>query len=182
MIVGCGEHRLTRLASDVELFELYSDQDRVEQAKKWLKGPLRVAPIFLELPERIAALGVVYVIALMVNALIQRDVRRQLAKAGTTMPGNKGWTAKPTTQVLFRLFDGIRTMRDPRSGKTMILNVNTEQVRVFDLLGVRLKNLDNVIVATPREPVSGERAWKPKPRGHWQAPPRKRGRKKSKDG
>lgn len=181
VIVGCGEHRLTKDLSDEEFFESYKDQDKVEKTMKWLKGPLRVAPIFLELPERIAGLGVVYVISLMVNALIQREIRLRLAELGEKMPGNRRWTDKPTTQVLFRLFGGIATVRNPHTDYVAVVNVNTQQLRVLGILGVDLKSFGRVVVAEPREPRPGERAWKPVPRAHKQAPPRKHGRKKSRD-
>jgi len=183
VIVGCGEHELTGEIEDAELFELYHDQDKVEKAMKWLKGPLRVAPIFLELPERIAGLGVLYVLALQVNALIQREIRRRLRALDTDMPGNRGWTQRPTTQVLFRLFEGIRTLHDPESKLTVPLGTNTEQVRVLGLMGIRLEDLGRglgeVVVSKPRVPRRGERAARPVSREERSANPTKQG---SRDG
>lgn len=181
VIVGCDEHHLTREAAPRELFEFYSDQDKVEKVMHWLKGPLRVAPIFLELEERIAAMGLVYVVALMANALIQREARRRLEAAETTMPGNKGFTAAPTTQVVFRLFEGIQVLHDPRSGRRVVCNLNTEQVRVWGLLGIDLAALPGVQLQEPSQPRPGQRAWKPQKRERAYAPPRKRGRRKSKE-
>jgi len=155
-----------RAASDAEVLEAYDDQHTVEGCMRWAKGPLAVAPIFLKTPLRIAALSAVYVLALMVYALIQREVRRRLAAEGTTMPGNRGqgWTAKPTTEVVFRLFEGIDTIRGvlPEGG-VVVTNTNTEQIRLLRLLGHAIFDAEGVVMAEPRQPRPGERAWKPVP-------------------
>jgi len=156
-----------RAASDAEVLQAYEEQHTVEGCMRWAKGPLAVAPIFLKTPLRIAALSAVYVLALMVYALIQREVRRRLAAEGTTMPGNRGqgWTAKPTTEVVFRLFEGIDTLRGVLpDGAVVVTNTNTEQIRLLRLLGHALLETPGVVFAEPRVPRPGERAWKPVPR------------------
>jgi transposase len=56
----------------------YKEQSQVERRIHHLKGPLAVAPMFLEKPERIAGLLCILVWALMVLALLERQVRRNL--------------------------------------------------------------------------------------------------------
>jgi transposase len=56
----------------------YKEQSQVERRFRHLKGPLAVAPMFLKNPERIAGLMCVLVWALMVLALMERQVRREL--------------------------------------------------------------------------------------------------------
>jgi transposase len=56
----------------------YKEQSQVERRIHHLKGPLAVAPMFLKSPERIAGLLCVLVWALMVLALMERQVRRGL--------------------------------------------------------------------------------------------------------
>jgi transposase len=56
----------------------YKEQSQVERRIHHLKGPLAVAPMFLEKPERIAGLLCILVWALMVLALMERQVRRSL--------------------------------------------------------------------------------------------------------
>jgi transposase len=56
----------------------YEEQSQVERRIHHLKGPLAVAPMFLKNPERIAGLLCVLVWALMVMALMEREVRRSL--------------------------------------------------------------------------------------------------------
>ena len=61
-----------------EVLRAYKGQSRVERRFHHLKGPLAVAPMFLTNPDRIAGLLCVLVWALMVLALMERRVRREL--------------------------------------------------------------------------------------------------------
>jgi len=56
----------------------YKEQSKVERRIHHLKGPLAVAPMFLKNPQRIAGLLCVLVWALMILALMERQVRRRL--------------------------------------------------------------------------------------------------------
>jgi transposase len=56
----------------------YKEQSHVERRIGNLKGPLAVAPMFLEKPARMAGLLYILVWALMVMALMERAVRRNL--------------------------------------------------------------------------------------------------------
>jgi transposase len=56
----------------------YKEQIQVERRIHHLKGPLAVAPMFLKNPERIAGLMCILIWALMVLALMERQVRRSL--------------------------------------------------------------------------------------------------------
>jgi transposase len=61
-----------------QVLRKYKEQNQVERRMHHLKGPLAVAPMFLEKPERIAGLLCILVWALMVLALLERQVRRNL--------------------------------------------------------------------------------------------------------
>lgn len=56
----------------------YKQQSHVERRFHHLKGPLAVAPMFLKNPQRIAGLLCILVWALLVLALMERQVRRSL--------------------------------------------------------------------------------------------------------
>jgi len=159
-----------REEADRKTVRAYDEQDSVERAFRWAKRPLHFAPVFLERRDRVAALGLVYVIALMVYALIQRDVRQRLQAKQTTMPGNKGWTDKPTTEVVFRLFESIHTVTLGGSDTpTYVTGLNTEQVRILDLLGIDLRSRAGVEFGEVCTPRPGERAFKPVPRAKRQS-------------
>ncbi len=94
--------------TDKKILENYKAQYKIEAGFKWMKNTAQVAPIFLKKPRRIAALGFVFLLALLVNNLIQREIRKSFREAEETMPGdNNVPTAKPTTQVVFHIFQGI---------------------------------------------------------------------------
>jgi transposase len=70
---------LAKKASPLKrVLQKYKEQSQVERRIHHLKGPLAVAPMFLEKPERIAGLLCILVWALMVLALLERQVRRNL--------------------------------------------------------------------------------------------------------
>jgi transposase len=62
--------------SSVEMLETYKDKDKVEKHFRVAKGVLRVRPIYLHKDERIAALLLVNMIALLVYSLVERRCRR----------------------------------------------------------------------------------------------------------
>jgi len=69
-----------------------------------IKNPAAIAPVWLEKPERIAALAMLTVIGLLVSSIIQRQVRLYLGSQAQQVPGNKGVTAIPTAAVVLALF------------------------------------------------------------------------------
>jgi len=92
---------------DTRILEEYRQQHLVEghTGFRWLKGPAAVTPMFLKTPRRIAALGLVFMLALMVRNYIQWTLRRRLAEEDETLPNmNDQPTSTPTTESAFRLF------------------------------------------------------------------------------
>src|SRR4051812_17913750 len=73
-----------------EVLRGYKSQSRVERRFHHLKGPLAVAPMFLKNPERIAGLLCVLVWALMVLALMERQVRRGVEGGAPVRPLPRG--------------------------------------------------------------------------------------------
>ena len=76
----------------------------MEPGFRWIKNPAAISPVWLEKPERIAALAMLTVVGLLVYAVIQRQVRLSLRDHDQPVPGNKGPTATPTAAVVFALF------------------------------------------------------------------------------
>jgi transposase len=91
--------------ADGEILQAYQDQNTtVEPAFRWIKNPAAIAPVWLEKPERIAALAMLTVLGLLVSSVIQRQVRLYLHTHDQQIPGNKGLTAAPTAAVVVALF------------------------------------------------------------------------------
>lgn len=90
---------------DADILQAYQDQNTtVEPGFRWIKNPAAIAPVWLEKPERIAALAMLTVVGLLVYSIIQRQVRLYLHTYDQQVPGNKGATATPTAAVVLSLF------------------------------------------------------------------------------
>ena len=94
--------------TDAEMLQAYQEQHiTVEPGFRWIKNPAAISPVWLEKPERIAALAMLTVVGLLVYAVIQRQVRLYLRDHDRHIPGNKGLTATPTAAVVFALFTPV---------------------------------------------------------------------------
>jgi transposase len=94
--------------TDTEMLQAYQEQHiTVEPGFRWIKNPAAISPVWLEKPERIAALAMLTVVGLLVYAVIQRQVRLSLREHDRHIPGNKGLTATPTAAVVFALFTPV---------------------------------------------------------------------------
>ena len=93
------------VCTDAEILQAYQEQHTtVEPGCRWIKNPAAIAPVWLEKPERIAALAMLTVVGLLVYSVIQRQVRLYLRTHDQQLPGNKGMTAIPTAAVVLALF------------------------------------------------------------------------------
>ena len=98
--------------TDTEILEAYQEQNTtVEPGFRWIKNPAAIAPVWLEKPERIAALAMLTVVGLLVYSIIQRQVRLYLRAHDQQIPGNKGATAIPTAAVVLALFAQVALVR-----------------------------------------------------------------------
>jgi hypothetical protein len=98
--------------TDAEILEAYQEQNTtVEPGFRWIKNPAAIAPVWLEQPERIAALAMLTVVGLLVYSIIQRQVRLYLCTHDQQIPGNKGATATPTAAVVLALFAQVALVR-----------------------------------------------------------------------
>ena len=100
---------------DAELIDRYKGQYHNEHGFAWLKGGSGAAhginPIFLATPTRIASLCFLYLVGLMVWTIIQRTVRRNLAKMGKGLPYRRNKPSdRITTRFFFELFPRVQTV------------------------------------------------------------------------
>jgi transposase len=94
--------------SDADILQAYQEQNTsVEPGCRWIKHPAAIAPVWLEQPERIAALAMLTVLGLLVYSVIQRQVRLSLRPHAQQLPGHKGLTATPTAAVVLALFTQV---------------------------------------------------------------------------
>lgn len=96
---------------DERVLREYRHQHMIEghTGFRWLKGPAAVAPVFLKTPERIRAMGLVLILALMVRNYIQATLRTELAARGQTVPHpfTKKQQTSLTPEMAFEHFAGV---------------------------------------------------------------------------
>jgi transposase len=125
--------------ADGEILEAYQDQNTtVESGFRWIKNPAAIAPVWLEKPERIAALAMLTVVGLLVSSIIQRQVRLYLRTHDQQIPGNKGMTTAPTTAVVLALFAPVALVQLWIEGQevTQLAGVQPYHRLVCDALGL----------------------------------------------
>ena len=77
-----------------------------------MKGPAAVAPVMLNAPHRIRALGLVFVLALMVRNFFQFTLRARMKQRGRGIkhPFRKKEDDNLTTEMALVWFDGINVV------------------------------------------------------------------------
>jgi hypothetical protein len=126
-------------AGPAEVFLRYKGQHVVERRYGEFKGPLAVAPIFLELNRRITALITVICLALLIFCLVERQVRQALAPHGEMMTGLPGYgpaPARPTGKTIFRALADLRLIPVHDGNPATIPKPAGVQARLLDLLNI----------------------------------------------
>jgi hypothetical protein len=106
MVPYCTNAPSERLPA-AEIAGRYKGQAGVEQTIDFIKSPVRIRPMWLHLPKRLAALTLLVMIAVLIAALLEQQVRRWIGKTGSVvqglMPEGRD-NAHPTAAKLLRAF------------------------------------------------------------------------------
>jgi transposase len=95
-----------------DVLRAYKEQHGIEQNYGFLKAPLIVNSLFLKKPERIEALGLVLLLALLLWRLVERTLRVHVETTGTPLTGwDKKATQKPTAFMLMTKFAGVIVLK-----------------------------------------------------------------------
>jgi transposase len=125
-------------ANPAEIFLHYKGQPIAERRYGDLKGPLAVAPVYLQHNRRIAALVGVICLALLIFCLIEREARRNLAPeteiVGFYAYDNRGM--KPTTRLILNALANMRLIPAQGNQPPQVLAPNYLQARLLALLRV----------------------------------------------
>lgn len=118
------------LSADDALKE-YKGQQGTERGFRFLKDPLFFASsVFLKTPKRIAALGMIMALCLMVYSLGQRQLRKALSQATQTIPNQLGKpTDTPTLRWVFQCFMAVHLV--VISGVKQIVNLTPERRHIL---------------------------------------------------
>jgi transposase len=91
-----------------DILTVYKEQHGTEQNYGFLKDPVIVNSLFLKKPERIEALGLILLLALLLWRLMERTMRTYVDTTRTPLPGwDKKATERPTAFMMITKFAGV---------------------------------------------------------------------------
>jgi transposase len=95
-----------------DVLRAYKEQHGIEQNFGFLKDPLIVNSLFLKKPERIEALGLVLLLALLLWRLVERTLRLHVETTRNTLTGwDKKETQKPTAFMMLTKFSAVMVIK-----------------------------------------------------------------------
>jgi len=95
-----------------DILRAYKEQHGIEQNYGFLKDPLIVNSLFLKKPERIEALGLMLLLALLLWRLVERTLRVHVETTGKPLTGwDKKATQKPTAFMMMTKFAGVMVLK-----------------------------------------------------------------------
>jgi transposase len=115
-----------RSLTNTQVLEAHRRQPAIEKRFSQAKSVFEIAPLFLKNEGRIEALFYLYFMVLLVQALIERELRRAMQREQlTTLPlyPEERSTRRPTAEQILRLFS--HTTRS-------VLRHKTAEIRRFD--------------------------------------------------
>lgn len=121
------------------IFETYRSQESIEghAGFRWLKGVAEVAPVFLKQPERIQALSLIFMLALMVRNWMEAKVRLSLKETGKKLPNfNDQLIVRPTAENILYLFRAVSIIAHMSGGKIESREVHFLEGYAHDVLAI----------------------------------------------
>ncbi|WP_257987968.1 IS1634 family transposase [Bacillus sp. V33-4] len=102
---------------DIEILRNYKGQEAAETRFRILKSPQMVDAFFLKKPSRIEALGIVFVMALLVYGILENRVRENMKKEEEPLVlASRRKVDQPTAQVLLKELKNIRLIYIEQNG------------------------------------------------------------------
>lgn len=135
--------------SSLRLLQTYKGQDAAETRFRLLKDPAILDAVYLKTPSRIEALGIVFVMALMVYGVLEWRVREQMKqeKEPLVLPGKRK-SFKPTAEMLLAMLKTFMVVviryADGQKVRQLDAGMDERKARV-----VRLAGYDPQIYITP---------------------------------
>ena len=94
------------------ILAVYKDQHGTEPNYGFLKDPVIVKSRFLQKPERIEALGLILLLALLLWRLMERALRTHVETTSTPLTGwDKQATARPPSCMMITKFAGVMVVK-----------------------------------------------------------------------
>lgn len=128
--------------TDSQVLAAYRYQPHLERRHHLLKSVQDAAPLFLRSPARIEALFCCHFLALLIAALIEREIRTTMTRAGITdiglYPEQRACTAPSTERILETFTELTRheLHRDGQAIQSFEAELTGLQQQVLELLGI----------------------------------------------
>jgi transposase len=124
-----------QVLSNEDVLTEYKAQQSTERGFRFLKDPLFfTSSIFLNTPQRVAAMAMVMGLCLLVYSLGQRSLRQALDNAKQTVENQVGKsTAKPTLRWMFQCFMSIHLLTF--EGAKHVTNLTSERLWILQFFG-----------------------------------------------
>ena len=129
-----------------EVLRKYKFQPYIEKRHQQFKSVFDAAPVFLKIPHRIEALMFVYFIVLLLNALIERELRLAMRKEkirSLPLYPEQRRCKYPTTARIIDLFSNLRRhilFQDNEEMKCFYDPISDLQIQILDLLAISKKH------------------------------------------
>lgn len=132
-----------RAMTEFDLLIAYKGQPIIEKRFSQLKTDFNVAPVYLKEASRIQGLLCIYFLALLVESLLEREMRLAMLRDGVESlpiyPENRP-CRRPTTRRMIDIFDDVRihTLVGPKEPRIVFKTELTgSQRRIVDMLGIK---------------------------------------------
>ena len=129
-----------------EVLRAYKRQPIIEKRFSQLKTDFVVAPVYLKTVQRIQALLAVYFFVLIVQTLLERELRQAMQRGKiTSLPLYPEGRAcrRPTTRKILDAFDGVQRHELTLPGhepEAMVTELSPLQTEILNLLGLSAKS------------------------------------------
>lgn len=135
LLTNVSEERL----SDVEVLIEYKGQSSVEKRFSFLKDPEFIDSIYLKNPDRVYALGFIFLFGLLIAAYIESIVRRELKRnnKAITVPGGR-IQQNPTLRSLLDLLNTVKVIIEQTANglkRHLSADLNPDVRTIIRLLG-----------------------------------------------
>ncbi|MFS0647492.1 IS1634 family transposase [Siminovitchia sp. 179-K 8D1 HS] len=124
---------------DREVLQTYKGQEAAETRFRLLKSPAMIDGFFLKKPSRIEALGIVFVMALLIYGILEHRVREKMKQEETPLVlAGKRKLFRPTGKVLLKELQEIKVIYVRQAGQVIRFlpdNIGDQTKRILELSG-----------------------------------------------
>jgi transposase len=93
-----------------EILKSYKNQDKVEQGFKFLKQPQLLGPIYTKKPERVEALGYIFLLVLLLAKYLEYRVRVSLAQSGEVLKIGGQKVPRPSAKTILEILSMVMVL------------------------------------------------------------------------